>query len=255
METIKSFKMGDTVIEEGAKGTSAFVIMSGTAKVFKGIGTREITMATLREGQVFGEMGLIEDRPRSATIRADSTLKVRVIDREQFNELLKVNPSVLIPIMKSLFERLRQASEMLAEKSVEKYSKAKDEKKFEVLLYGQTVEAKRTLGNKKLHINNFPFLVGRYASESPDSDVFHNNDFTIEEEKPYVISRNHLSINNENGILWVVDRGSAFGVIVNGKDIGGSSGKTRTPLDKEENQVIIGPARSKYIFLLKITAL
>jgi cyclic nucleotide-binding protein/FHA domain-containing protein len=255
VETIETFKAGEAVIEEGTKGTSAFVILSGTAKVLKRSGNREIAVATLGNGQVFGEMGLIEDRPRSATVRAASALKTRVIDRGQFNELLKVNPSALIPIMKSLFERLRQASEMLAEKAAEVHPGEKAEAGFEIIMEGQTVEAKKVLDGRKLLISKFPFLIGRHALEDPDSDVFYNNDLAIEEEKPYVISRHHLSINNEKGMLWVMDRGSAFGVIVNGNEIGGSTGENRALLDKDENQIIIGPATSKYIFILKKTTI
>lgn len=251
METINTYKVGDTVVEEGSKGTSAYVILSGTAKVFKKLGTREILVATLGIGQVFGEMGLIEDRPRSATVKADTDLKVRIIDREQFNELLKLNPSTLIPIMKSLFERLRQVSDLLAEKEAELHPPTKDDAEVEIIMEGQTLEAKKALDNRKLLITKFPFLIGRYTFQDSDSDVFYNNDLAIEEEKPYIISRHHLSINNEGGILYAVDRGSAFGVIVNGKEIGGSSGVNRAILDKDENQVVLGPATSKYIFLLK----
>jgi hypothetical protein len=49
-----------------------------------------------------------------------------------------------------------------------------------------------------------------------------------------------------------VDRGSAFGTIVNGKEIGGSTGVFRIPLEREKNQIIIGPATSKFIYLLKV---
>jgi pSer/pThr/pTyr-binding forkhead associated (FHA) protein len=249
METIEVFKAGDTIMEEGTKGTSAYVILSGIAKVYKRTKSSEIVVATLSSGQVFGEMGLIEDRPRSATVRAFSDLKARIINREQFNKLLKVNPSTLIPIMKSLFERLRQASDLLAVKDSE-LKPASDEKEVEIIMEGQTVEAKNALDNRKLLITKFPFLIGRYVLQDPDSDVFYNNDLAIEEKKPYVISRHHLSLNNEGGKLWIVDRGSAFGVIVNGKEIGGSKDETRAVIDKDENQIVIGPATSKYIFLL-----
>jgi hypothetical protein len=50
----------------------------------------------------------------------------------------------------------------------------------------------------------------------------------------------------------VIDRGSAFGTIVNGKEIGHRTGVTRERLDKQENQVIIGPVTSKFIFLVKV---
>lgn len=251
METIKGFEPGGIVIEQGTKGTSAFVILSGTAEVIKKWGDREVVIAILGEGQVFGEMGLIEDRPRSATIRASTELKVRIIDRDHFNELLRTKPSVLIPILKSLFERLRQASDLLADRTTDAHIEVGKEGPFDLIMEGQTAEAKTVLDNRKLLITKFPFLIGRY-SENPESDVFHNNDLFIEEVKPYVVSRNHLAITNEGGIIHVVDRGSSFGTIVNGKEIGGRSNETRASLDREENQVIIGPATSRFIFLLKV---
>lgn len=251
METIKAFNPGEIVIEEGTKGTSAYVIVSGTAEVIKRWGGRDVIIAILGEGQVFGEMGLIEDRPRSATVRARSELKARIIDRDHFNELLRTKPSVLIPILKSLFEKLRQASDLLAERTTEAHVELGKEGPFEVIMEGRTEEAKKVLDNRKLLITKFPFLIGRYA-ENPESDVFHTNDLFIQEEKPYVVSRNHLAVTNEAGIIHVVDRGSSFGTIVNGKEIGGPNNETRASLDREENQVIIGPATSKFIFLLKI---
>jgi CRP/FNR family cyclic AMP-dependent transcriptional regulator len=251
MEEVETFEPGEPVIKEGSKGTSAFIILSGAVEVLKKSGDRDIPVATLGEGQVFGEMGLIEDRPRSATIKAMTELKLRVISREGFNELLKKKPSVLIPIIKSLFERLRQASEMLAEQSAAGEAK---EQAFEVILEGQTVEAQRALGNCKRTLSKFPFLIGR-DSKNTDSDVFYNNDLFLPENEPYVVSRNHLAVHNERGAVWVIDRGSAFGTIVNGKEIGHRSGTTRARLDKQENQVIIGPATSKFIFLLKVNQL
>jgi CRP/FNR family cyclic AMP-dependent transcriptional regulator len=248
MENVEAFGPGDIVIKEGTKGTSAFIVLSGAVEVLKRSGNKDILVATLGEGQVFGEMGLIEDRPRSATVKAITELRLRVISREGFNELLQKKPSVLIPIIKSLFERLRQASELFAERSAAGETK---EQSFDVIMEGQTVEAQRALGNCKRTISKFPFLIGR-DSKNTDTDVFYNNDLFLREKEPYVVSRNHLAINNERGSVWVIDRGSAFGTIVNGKEIGHQSGTTRARLEKQENQVIIGPATSKFIFLLKV---
>lgn len=248
MENIETFGPGEVVIQEGTKGTSAFIVLSGAVEVLKRSGDKDILVATLGEGQVFGEMGLIEDRPRSATVKAMTELALQVISREGFNDLLQKKPSVLIPIIKSLFERLRQASEMLAERSAAGEAR---EQAFEVILEGQTVEAQRALGNCKRTISKFPFLVGR-DSKNTDTDVFYNNDLFLQEKEPYGVSRNHLAIHNERGGVWVIDRGSAYGTIVNGKEIGHRSGVIRARLDKQENQVIIGPATSKFIFLLKV---
>ena len=253
METVRVFEPGEVVIKEGTKETSAFIILSGTAQVVKNAREGEVVVATLEEGQVFGEMGLIEDRPRSATVRACGELKTRVITRDQFNELLTKRPSVLIPIIKSLFERLRQASEMLAETNPGARGDEPEEVSFEVILEGQTQEGREVLGHCKRSITKFPFLIGR-ESTNHDTDVFYNNDLFIREREPYVVSRNHLAIKNEAGCVWVVDRGSSFGTIVNGKEIGRHTGITRARLDQEENQIILGPVTSKFIFLLKVKA-
>jgi len=251
METVRVFDPGQVVIKEGTKDTSAFIILSGTAQVLKNSGAGEVVVATLEQGQVFGEMGLIEDRARSATVRAVTELKTRIITRDQFNDLLCKRPSVLIPIIKSLFERLRQASEMLAEINVGVGAAFSGERSFEVILEGRTSEAAEALSHCKRRITKFPFLIGR-ESKNPDTDVFYSNDLFIREEKPYVVSRNHLAIHNDGGSVWVVDRGSSFGTIVNGKEIGRHNGVSRARLDQDENQIILGPATSKFIFLLKV---
>jgi CRP-like cAMP-binding protein len=254
METLRTYNPGTMIIEEGSHGTSAFIILSGTAEVFKKTGQKEVVLASVGTGQVFGEMGLIEDRPRSASVRALTELKARVIDREQFNKLLSTKPAVLIPIMKSLFERLRQVSNMLAENTLSGAGQDEAEVVSDVVLEGQTKEAKEVLSGRKLLITKFPYLIGRQSRNST-SDVFYNNDLTVAEEKPYVISRNHMAIVNERGRIWVVDRGSAFGTIVNGKEIGGTSNVSRALLDQDKNQIIVGPPTSRYIFLLSAAPL
>jgi hypothetical protein len=208
-------------------------------------------MAVLGRGQVFGEMGLIENRPRSATVKALNELEVKRIDRPQFNELLQNKPSVLIPIMKCLFERLRQASDMLVQGDADSEAVTEPPTSVDVVMEGQTAEAKQALGHCKLQISKFPFLIGRDTHDL-DTNVFYHNDLFIKEEKPYVVSRNHLAITTEKGTAWVLDRGSAFGTIVNGVEIGGERCLYRARLDRDENQLIIGPATSKFIFLVSV---
>lgn len=251
MESIEHYKPGEIVVREGMVGSSAYIIQSGSVEVLKKAGGREISIATLQEGQVFGEMGLIEDQPRSATVKAITELDVRVIDRGKFNELFCSSPVALIPILKILFERLRETSELLAEKVTKADWQPEKQSAVTVVLEGQTEESKGVLGNEILHISKFPFFIGRF-SINQDTDLFNNNDLFIKEQAPYVVSRNHMAIVNEGGIISVVDRGSSFGTVVNGKEIGGKNRSSRIPIEKTENQLIVGPATSRYIFMLKI---
>jgi signal-transduction protein with cAMP-binding, CBS, and nucleotidyltransferase domain len=68
MEAV-GFKAGETIISEGDAGDTAFFIVSGSVDVIIGQGAKAKTVGSLNEGEVFGEMSMIEPGPRSATIR------------------------------------------------------------------------------------------------------------------------------------------------------------------------------------------
>ncbi len=246
----KFFCTGEIIIEENSFGHSAYVIKSGKVEVSKKNKKGEkIILAVLGEKQIFGEMGLIEDKPRSATVTTLEEVKVEEIDRELFNELLRKEPAVLLPILKSLFERLRCVDEMLAEENriaPETLSSAVTKK---VILVGVTMEAKRALKNKELELTKFPFRAGR-ESQTEEDDFLTNNDLYLKDHIPYNISRNHFSINRLGNIIYVFDRGSTLGTIVNGIRIGGPVKKNDLILEKEENLIILGSPESPFQFKL-----
>jgi len=84
---LKTFRKGDVIIEEGSYGTSAYVIKSGKVEVSELAKNKKIVLATLEEGQIFGEMGLVEDQPRSATVAAFDDVQLAVLSRDSFNDL------------------------------------------------------------------------------------------------------------------------------------------------------------------------
>mmetsp|Transcript_62602 Transcript_62602/g.183071 ORF Transcript_62602/g.183071 Transcript_62602/m.183071 type:complete len:817 (-) Transcript_62602:89-2539(-) len=81
------FRPGDVVIEQGAVGTEFFVIRSGEASVFVAGEGGKKKVATVKEGDYFGENALLHDEPRNATIKADKELNCLKISREKFQEL------------------------------------------------------------------------------------------------------------------------------------------------------------------------
>jgi CRP-like cAMP-binding protein len=251
----KEFPKGEVIIKEGASGTSAYVILEGKVDISKKVKGKDVVIATLGKGQVFGEMGLLEDRLRSATVTAQSQLLVREINREDFNALLVKDPLVLVPIIKSLFEKLRQTTNMLAKNSPDTdLAPTSVIGAFKVVLSGHSPEAKKALGGKSIEITKFPFLIGRYSA-NVDLDVFYMNDIAIKEEKPFRISRNHLAILKEGGEILVTDRGSAYGAIVNANHIGGKSPDTCVRLNPGNNRITVGDTISRYTFNIDVTVL
>jgi CRP/FNR family transcriptional regulator, cyclic AMP receptor protein len=93
-----------TIVSRGARGDSFFVIADGSATVRRG--TRKI--GTLRSGDFFGEMALLDGKPRSATVVSDSTMRAIKITRTGFNKALDANPTIARGIMAELAGRIRR---------------------------------------------------------------------------------------------------------------------------------------------------
>ncbi len=114
------FKKGDVIFEAGEPGDALFVIYEGTVEVVKPAekGEPEQIMTELGEGEIFGEMALIEELPRSATVRAKEDCRLLRIPREYFFRLLQQDQNIALKIYKAislvLAHRLRDTTERLA---------------------------------------------------------------------------------------------------------------------------------------------
>ncbi len=247
---LETFRKGDVVIEKGSYGTCAYVIKSGRVEVSDIVNGKRVVLATLDVGQIFGEMGLIEEQPRSATVTAIEEVQLAVLDRDGFNDMFGKDPNVLLPIIKALFERLRTANRMLMSK--ETLGTVKSDGKNEVYdskfvtLSGLNVMSSEVLDGGEMKINKFPFKVGR-KHESEEIDVLSDNDLYLQDMPPFNVSRNHLQVDKVDGRYVIIDRGSRLGTIVNGQRI-----DVQSALNKGENEIIIGKQTSPFIFKIEI---
>jgi CRP/FNR family cyclic AMP-dependent transcriptional regulator len=101
------FDAGSVVVEEGTPAHSFFVINSGRAKVT--IRGREL--GTLGPGDHFGEIALIADGPRTATVTADLNLRSHSMTRSDFRAVVESNPSIAWKLLQSLARRLIDAEQ------------------------------------------------------------------------------------------------------------------------------------------------
>jgi len=101
------FDAGDTVTEEGKGGAGFFVIDEGTAKV--SVGGREVR--TFGPGDYFGEIALIADIDRTATITADSELRCFGMTVWDFRPLVESNASIAWKLLQAMAQRLKEAEQ------------------------------------------------------------------------------------------------------------------------------------------------
>ena len=116
-----SFLKGDIIMTEGEEGGELFVVIEGRVQIEKSAGedsTIKIARSEQR-GMMLGEMSLVDMKPRSATVRADSDLKTVSISRESLAAIFDNDPMVLatisLNIARALSDRLRHSNDMLTE--------------------------------------------------------------------------------------------------------------------------------------------
>lgn len=272
----KFFKKGEVIIKEGSIGSCAYMIESGQVEVSSKLHETKTMLTVLGEKQVFGEMGLIEDKPRSATIIALEDTSVRMISRESFNTLFIKNKNVALSIVRALFDRLRNASDTIATNNARKAKRVKE--KFVTVVNGEDAGtdtdtdtdnvkiiikdkrylvmsaindmAVKVLKYDKIEIKEFPFKIGRSATvenDQTDNILTDNHLFVYEKEEPYTLSENHFLFDKVEGHFVIVDRGSKSGVIVNGMKINGCF-----VIDKKENNIIVVGDSDSFEFNIEI---
>ena len=110
-----AFDQGQTLCREGDLGDNAYVIIKGTADVFVRAGESEIKVATVGRNDFVGDMAILCDMPRTATVRATVPCETLVIGKSQLMGLLKSFPEMSIAMMRVLARRLERSNRQLAQ--------------------------------------------------------------------------------------------------------------------------------------------
>ncbi|MBC8282592.1 MAG: cyclic nucleotide-binding domain-containing protein [Nitrospinae bacterium] len=113
MNLRRTFKKGGTIFHQGNPSDCAFIISSGSVEIVENTREGEKIIGRLTENDIFGEMGLIDGQPRSATARALEDSVMYIMTRNNFDNLAKENPEALLPILKILTGRLRETMKYL----------------------------------------------------------------------------------------------------------------------------------------------
>jgi CRP-like cAMP-binding protein len=109
----RDFPAGAVVFEEGDPGSRMYVIVSGSVRIEKRVGSRDLTLAVLGPGEAFGEMALLEDAPRSAAAVVEQPARIMEIDEDAFEDLVRNNGEVALRLLRRLSARLREANRQI----------------------------------------------------------------------------------------------------------------------------------------------
>jgi CRP-like cAMP-binding protein len=102
---IENVDAGQVIFRQGEEGDCAYFIQSGEVDVVRQENGAEKVVATLSKGQYFGEMALISDAPRNATVRAVTAARLAVLGKQNFLTLLSLVPRTQEDILKTVNAR------------------------------------------------------------------------------------------------------------------------------------------------------
>jgi CRP-like cAMP-binding protein len=110
-----SFEAGQILFEQGDAGDAAYVVLNGSAEVLVNRSGSQIKVADLEKNAIVGEIAILCDVPRTATVRAHDRLETLRISKDQFLRLLAEFPDMAIEIMRVLADRLGRTTAELSE--------------------------------------------------------------------------------------------------------------------------------------------
>jgi signal transduction histidine kinase len=104
---------GDVLMEEGADPDGMYILMEGELEVTRGEGAAQVVLAVQGPGSFVGEMSLLEQAPRSATVRAIQASELLRIGADEFHEILTASPAAALTILRTFASRLRSTEAAL----------------------------------------------------------------------------------------------------------------------------------------------
>jgi hypothetical protein len=260
-----TYRAGEVIFAEGDYSTEAYIVRRGRVEVYvTRDGDRQL--AVLHEGAVFGELALLTDQVRTASVRALDDAELVVIDQDGFLDLWRHHPDVLLPLLRVIFERVRDIVSLANELSLDERNRAvvaahlgetesiaghAPPRMPNVVLEGASAPARLVLEEAPLTLGRFPFRIG---SDGGSDRLFVHNDLVLPARDTAPVARSHCMFINVDGRCFLIDRGTRSGTFLNGQRVGGAGVPSRVELDEGRSELSIAGARSAYRFHVTVTA-
>jgi CRP-like cAMP-binding protein len=105
-EINRTYNKDTMLFSEGEGGEELFIIQKGAVKIVKIVDNREVLLAVLKSGDIFGEMALLESKPRTASAIAYEDCEVMVVTRENFERMVQIQPQIIAKLTTLLADRI-----------------------------------------------------------------------------------------------------------------------------------------------------
>ena len=112
-QPVRSYPKNTMIFSECQSGQEMFIIQEGQVKISKVVDGNEVIFAILKKGEFFGEMALLENKPRSASAIAFEDCRLMTVNTQNFNQMVATQPQLIARLTTTLAERLWSMSRQL----------------------------------------------------------------------------------------------------------------------------------------------
>jgi CRP-like cAMP-binding protein len=242
----REFPAGHRIFAEGDVSDGAYVLLDGFVSVWQNGPDGKVThLAQLGPGEIFGEIGTLDNAPRSATVTAETDIVAIFVTSADLQRHFSEQEPLVRLILNALAERVRRANRSGTLVAQETGAEAANAERM-ILIEGASTPATKALEGQRLRIDHFPFRVGRRMAA--DQTVVTQQSLSLAIPNLAGLASQHFELVRRDGVYMIVDSGAPAGTIVNGEKISRYSERATAPLLAGDNLVIAGGHESAMRF-------
>ena len=245
----RKIESGDTIYREGDEADAVHFITSGRVEVRREAGDENVLLSILEKGQFFGEIGVVQNRPRSTTTTALSDITLASIPKDDFLKAFGDTNAFALPLLRTLCDRLRRAEHLLIDHINPEIARAIDVSS--IVLRPDSPEMELQIGTDGIVVEKLPFIVGR-RSKQDDPPHALPSALLVRPHDMFRIDLEHFAILKHDGNIFVRDLESHLGTVVNGQRLATFEQSPMTQLGLGMNMVEAGGADSPYRFCIMV---
>lgn len=243
------FKAGTTIYREGEDADAVHFISDGKVEVRRHAGEDDVLLAILTAGQFFGEMGVIQNKPRSTITRALTDTTLVSVPKDDFLKAFGDSNSFALPLLRLLCERLRNVERLVADHLNPERARALEVAR--ILVLPDSPEMELQIGTDGIEIAKLPYVVGR-RSHQDDAPQATPSSLRIRANDSFRIDLEHFAIEKQDGNMFVRDLDSHLGTVVNTLRIASFEHSGLGELGFGVNTVQAGDMESPYRFRIVV---
>jgi CRP-like cAMP-binding protein len=243
----RQIETGGVIYREGDPGDAMFFLQEGEVEILRETQGESVRLAVLRRGAIFGETGVLRDKPRSTTVRALSQTKMVVLAKDDFLHAFGGEKNALaLRLLRMLCGRLMEADDQLLEQHNPAAGGGSD-KIGRIRLIPDSPLVENQIGRNGIDISSLPYSIGCHTITDHQTSLTPTK-LLIRSPGNIQITGEHLLIEERRGDLVARDLGSHLGSLVNGIRIANFEQDDEAILRFGDNDLQLGSIDSPFRF-------